>query len=165
VNELLDISRISAGKLTLEKVSVDLGEIVSLVLDRSAEELKRAGCEVRVDIQGPVRGTWDPMRIEQVVNNLLSNAIKYGEGKPIEIDVWREGTLAHLSVRDHGMGISTEDQRRIFQRFERAVSSRHFGGLGLGLWVARQMVEAHEGTIQVDSAPGRGARFNISLPT
>jgi signal transduction histidine kinase len=104
------------------------------------------------------------MRIEQVISNLLSNAVKYGPGKPIEIRVAPTGAMARVTVRDHGIGIAPEAVRRIFGRFERAVSLRHYGGMGLGLYVARQIAEAHAGTIRVDSRPGEGALFVLELP-
>jgi signal transduction histidine kinase len=109
-------------------------------------------------------GHWDGRRIEAVVANLLSNAIKFGEGKPIEITVDRSGDRAILIVADHGMGISLQDQLRVFQRFERAVSEQHFGGFGLGLWVVREVIESHGGTISVESSPGAGSIFRIDLP-
>jgi signal transduction histidine kinase len=99
-----------------------------------------------------------------VVTNLLANAIKYGEGKPIEVRLSREGDEAVLVVIDHGIGIAPDQQARIFDRFERAVSSRAFGGFGLGLWIAREIIEAHGGSIGVTSEPGRGSTFVVRLP-
>src|SRR5439155_15213342 len=100
----------------------------------------------------------------QVLSNLLSNALKYGPGRPIDVSVQAEGEKVTFSVVDRGMGIMEEDQRRIFRRFERAVSSRHYGGLGLGLYISRQIVEAHGGTIDVSSHVGEGSVFTVSLP-
>jgi signal transduction histidine kinase len=164
VDQLLDISRISAGKLTLERTTFDLAEAVKEIIDRSGEEVARAACPVAFSASGVVLGEWDRVRIEQIVTNLLGNAIKYGQGKPIEVAVDGEGDRARVRVKDFGIGISPADQERIFQRFERAVSSRHFGGLGLGLWVSRQLVEAHGGTIRVQSVPDQGAEFEVELP-
>jgi len=163
VNELLDISRISAGRLRLERGQMELGDAVREVLARHTDELAKNGCEVRFSSL-PAEGSWDRVRIEQIATNLLTNAIKYGKGKPIEVRVERDATSARLVVQDHGIGISPEDQLRIFQRFERAVSARHFGGLGLGLWIARQLVDAHGGTIRVTSSPNEGATFEVELP-
>lgn len=109
-------------------------------------------------------GRWDRMRLEQVVMNLLSNAMKYGEGKPIRVVVEAAGDTAVLAVSDRGIGIAAKDQERIFDRFERAVSVDHYGGLGLGLFVAKQLVEAMGGTIGVDSKEGCGATFTVRLP-
>jgi PAS domain S-box-containing protein len=164
VNELLDISRISAGRLRLERAPMDLAEAVREVVQRHSEELARNGCELHFTSTGDTTGSWDPVRVEQIATNLLTNAIKYGKGKPIEVRVTREGDSAHLVIADHGIGISPEDQQRVFQRFERAVSARHFGGLGLGLWIARQLIDAHGGTIRVSSEKDRGATFELTLP-
>jgi signal transduction histidine kinase len=104
------------------------------------------------------------MRVEQVVTNLLSNAIKYGAGRPIEIRVDGDENTARLTVRDRGIGIPPDHQARIFERFERAVSTSDYGGFGLGLWIVRQIVEAHGGQIHVTSTPGQGSAFTVELP-
>jgi signal transduction histidine kinase/CHASE1-domain containing sensor protein len=163
VSSLLDISRISAGRLDLELEEVDLAEIARDVATRFEDEARRAGCPLRISAAGAVVGRWDRMRIDQVVTNLLSNAIKYGPGKPVEVSVEEDGPRATLAVRDHGIGISEADQRRIFQRFERAVSKRNYGGFGLGLWIVRQIVEALGGSVHVQSAPGGGSLFTVVL--
>lgn len=109
-------------------------------------------------------GRWDRVRVEQVLTNLLGNAIKFGAGRPIEVTIEATPTRARIRVCDHGIGISSEDQSRIFGRFERAVSSRHFGGLGLGLYICAQIVRAHQGSLHVESEPGKGACFTVELP-
>jgi signal transduction histidine kinase len=109
-------------------------------------------------------GRWDKARIEQVVANLLSNAIKYGAGKPIEITVEADGTTARLTVADHGIGIAPDRVPRIFERFERAVSSLHYSGLGLGLYIVRRVLDALGGSVRVQSAAGEGATFIVELP-
>jgi two-component system sensor kinase FixL len=113
---------------------------------------------------GDTRGIWDRRRLEQVLRNLLSNALKYGEGKPVEISIEGRDANVRLVVRDQGIGIDSPDLQRIFDPFERAAPIEHFGGLGLGLYIVRHIVEAHGGTIEVSSKPGAGARFMISLP-
>jgi signal transduction histidine kinase/CHASE1-domain containing sensor protein len=163
VTSLLDISRISSGRLDLEIEEVDLAEIARDVAARFEDEARRVGCTVRLQAEQPVVGRWDRMRLDQVATNLLSNAIKYGAGKPVEVIVEGDGPRAILSVRDHGIGISEEDQRRIFQRFERAVSKRNYGGFGLGLWIVRQVVESLGGAVRVQSAPGGGSLFTVEL--
>jgi signal transduction histidine kinase/CHASE1-domain containing sensor protein len=163
VSSLLDISRISSGRLDLELEEVDLAEIARDVAARFEEESRRAACPLRISAPRPVVGRWDRMRLDQVVTNLLSNAIKYGPGKPVEVSVEVDGPRATLSVRDHGIGISEADQLRIFQRFERAVSKRNYGGFGLGLWIVRQIVEALGGSVHVQSAPGGGSLFTVVL--
>jgi signal transduction histidine kinase len=131
---------------------------------RMHEETARAGCAVTVSAAASVPGHFDRVRLEAVVQNLLSNAVKFGAGKPIEVRAWGEGGLAHLSVVDHGSGVRPEDRERIWGRFERAVPARHYGGLGLGLWMTRQVVEAHGGSIEVTDTPGGGATFTARLP-
>lgn len=164
VSELLDVSRIQAGTLSFELEEVELGQVVREVVEQLSPELERAGTPLRLDLEPRVRGRWDRLRLEQVLQNLLSNAAKYGEGKPIEVQVRQEGGTARLSVRDQGMGISPEDQSRIFGPFERATSSRHFGGLGLGLYIAQRIVRQLGGTIRLHSAVGHGATFIVELP-
>jgi signal transduction histidine kinase len=163
VSSLLDLSRITAGRLDLELEEVDLSALVREVAERFAEEARRSGCELVVDAPAPVVGRWDRLRLDQVATNLVSNAIKYGPGQPVEIRVSAAGGRALLSVRDRGIGISPSDQARIFERFERAVSDRNYGGFGLGLWIVRRVVEALGGSVRVESAPGEGATFVVEL--
>jgi signal transduction histidine kinase len=134
------------------------------VAERNADELARASCALGLHLEAGVTGTWDPLRIEQVVGNLIGNAIKYGAGKPIEVAVRSNGELAELQVSDRGLGIPKESQDRIFERFERAVSIRQYGGFGLGLYITRQIAEAHGGRIHVESESGHGATFVVELP-
>lgn len=164
VRELLDVSRITAGRLRLEREELDLAALAREVVPRFSEDLARAGCELRLDAPGPARGYWDRLRLEQVLQNLLSNAIKYGRGHPIEVRVGADAERAWLVVRDEGLGIAPEGQARLFQRFERLASERHYGGLGLGLWIVKQIVDALEGRILVESAPGKGSTFTVELP-
>ncbi len=163
VSSLLDISRISAGRLDLELEEVDLAQVVRDVSARFEDEARRAGCAVRLSAPEPAVGRWDRLRLDQVVTNLLSNAIKYGRGRSVEVSVESREGLATLTVRDHGIGISPADQRRIFERFERAVSKRNYGGFGLGLWIVRQIVESLGGTVRVESVPGEGSTFQVEL--
>jgi signal transduction histidine kinase len=111
-----------------------------------------------------VSGRWDPLRIEQVIGNLLLNASKFGEGKPITITVEGDPDQARVVVTDRGIGISPPDQARVFERFERAVAAGSVVGLGLGLYIARQIVEAHGGRIELQSAIGEGSTFIVELP-
>lgn len=164
VNRLLDISRITSDRLDLEREPMDLTGLVREVIKRSQQELQRAGCEVQLHADGPVMGVWDKTRLDQVFTNLLSNASKYGAGKPIRVVISQEGGHAVLCIQDQGIGIAPDDQARIFQRFERAVSTNNYGGFGLGLWIVRQIVEASGGRITVDSQPGKGATFRVQLP-
>ncbi|MDC0677611.1 AAA family ATPase [Sorangium atrum] len=163
-NELLDVTRLNAGHLTLARAPVDLAALAREVFERMKQQLADARCPTKLDLEGPVVGDWDASRMEQVLINLLSNAIKYGAGGPVHVVVRDEGDRARLVVRDHGMGIAEADQTRIFERFERAVSVRNFGGLGLGLYIVRWIVTSHGGTIRVESKPGAGATFIVELP-
>jgi len=164
VDSLLDVSRIASGRLQLHPEACDLADVARDMVARDAEAARRAGCELRCHGEPPILGVWDRVRIEQILANLLSNAMKYGPGNPIEVTVAAAGETATIAVRDHGIGISQADAERIFGRFERAVSVRHYGGLGLGLYITRQIAEAHGGTIRVTSEPGAGALFVVELP-
>jgi PAS domain S-box-containing protein len=164
IDNLLDVSRISSGRLTLQPEDVDLAEVLRDVAARFADQISASGSKLDLTVTGPVIGHWDRLRLEQVVTNLLTNAIKYGRGRPLQAVC--EGTPTHglVRIRDHGIGIDPEQLTRIFGRFERAVSARSYGGLGLGLYIARQIVDAHGGRIEVESRPGEGSLFTIELP-
>ncbi len=164
VENLLDVSRVSAGRLTLAPERTDFAAQVRGSLERFAEEAARRGSELRLDLPASVPGYWDPLRLGQIIDNLVSNALKYGEGRQIDISLTAERGLARLTVRDRGISIKPEDQARIFERFERAVSVRKFGGLGLGLWVVRELVTKMGGEITVRSSPGEGSTFRVTLP-
>ncbi|NNC06176.1 HAMP domain-containing histidine kinase [Corallococcus exiguus] len=164
VDSLLDVSRITAGRLRLELEELDLASVAAEILYRFSAAAAQAGTELGLEAPVPVVGRWDRLRLEQVVTNLVSNALKYGAGHPVIVSVEAQGTLARLAVKDHGIGIAPDDLARIFERFERAVSDRHYGGLGLGLYITRQIVEAFGGTVRAVSTPGEGATFLLELP-
>jgi PAS domain S-box-containing protein len=164
VNDLLDISRIAAGRLELRLAEVDLAAVVREVAAGFGPTLAEAGCPLTLRADAPAVGRWDRARLEQVVTNLVSNAVKYGRRRPVEVTVTAEGGAARLTVRDHGIGIAPEDRERIFGRFERAVSATEYGGLGMGLYIVRQLVGALGGSVRVESEPGQGAAFTVELP-
>jgi signal transduction histidine kinase len=164
INELLDVSRIAAGKLPLVPEEFDLSALAREVIDRFQQEAHAAGCALEVEAEMPVVGYWDRMRLDQVLTNLLTNAMKYGRGHPIEVSIEGEPARARIVVADHGIGIAPEHQARIFERFERAASPREFGGLGLGLWIVARVVHESGGTVRVQSELGQGARFVVELP-
>ncbi|HEX8950203.1 MAG TPA: GAF domain-containing sensor histidine kinase, partial [Polyangia bacterium] len=164
VDALLDVSRIQAGRLELQREPTELGAIAREVVALLADDAKRAGCDVQLAADEEVRGEWDRARLDQVITNLVSNAIKYGAGAPIRIAVRTVGGRARLTVRDEGIGVPAAERSRIFERFERAVSAKHYGGLGLGLYIARSIVAAHGGTIAVESGPQAGTQFVVELP-
>ncbi len=164
LHNLLDLSRLSSGKLALEVARVDLAQLVREVVERHSEQAAEAGCPLRLEASPHLEGWWDPLRVERVVTNLLSNAMKFGRGQPVEVRLEHVGAKARLTVRDHGVGIPAEAQRRIFERFEREKSAGQHAGFGLGLYIVRQLVEAHGGSIRVQSTPGEGAAFIVELP-
>jgi signal transduction histidine kinase len=163
VESLLDVTRITANCMKLSREPMDLAEVAAKMVSHAGILALQAETELVLHAESAV-GNWDRFRVETVISNLLSNAIKFGAGKPVEVSVAASGGVARLAVTDRGAGISPEDQARIFEKFERAVPERHYGGFGLGLWISRQIVEAHHGTIQVTSAPGKGSTFVVELP-
>jgi signal transduction histidine kinase len=165
ISDLLDVTRIERGPLPLRLETVDLAALTVEALARSRPELTKAGCEVRVTgVDRPIVGRWDPQRVDQILVNLLSNAAKFGKERPIEVCLEEIEGRARLSVTDHGIGIDLRQQAHIFNRFARGVSALHYGGLGLGLYICRRIVDAHGGVIGVRSEPGHGATFTVELP-
>jgi len=163
IDDLLDVSRIASGRLELDLEQIDLARVVQDAGTRFQDEAARLGCALTITAPQAVSGRWDKNRLEQVVTNLMSNALKYGEGKPVELTV-EAGDRARLLVRDRGICISPADQARIFERFERATSTRNFGGIGLGLWIVKEIVAALDGDVRVESDVGAGATFIVELP-
>jgi signal transduction histidine kinase len=165
IDDLLDLTRIRAKRFRLDTAPVDLAAVVREVLDHHRAEVLAVGCTLSVETPAPVHGSWDRRRLEQVVANLLTNAVKYAPGSPIEVRVHGGEAEATIAVRDHGPGIPVEHQERIFRPFERAPRARGGpAGLGLGLYIVRQIVEAHGGSVTLASAPGRGTTFTVTLP-
>ncbi|MFY0580710.1 GAF domain-containing sensor histidine kinase [Cystobacter fuscus] len=164
MDALLDITQMTAGRLELKRQKVDLVELVRGAVGTLDEELRQNGVRMRVHAEGHVEGSWDRLRLEQVIDNLLSNAVKYGKGQPVDLTVCTDGTTAKLVVRDQGVGIAPEDQERLFERFERVRLDRDVNGYGVGLWIVRRVVEAHAGRVFVESRLGEGASFTVLLP-
>lgn len=164
IEDMLDVSRIRTGKLSIRPSRFDLSQLVANLLESFSAQITAAQSPVSFASQGPVIGIWDEFRIEQVVANLLTNALRYGARSPIEIRVYSVGSEARVDVRDQGIGISEENQKRIFQQFERVSAKHVVAGLGLGLFISEQIVSAHGGTITVQSAEGQGSLFRVCLP-
>jgi PAS domain S-box-containing protein len=164
VERLLDVSRIAGGRLQLSPERFDLASLVRQATDDFRESAATAGSDIQVEAPPQVMVSWDRLRIEQVVVNLLSNAVKYGRGRPIRVQLTAAQDRIHLAIADEGIGIAPEDMERIFSRFGRVAPVRNYGGLGLGLYIAKHIVEAHGGTIEVASRPGQGSTFLIDLP-
>jgi PAS domain S-box-containing protein len=163
IEALLDVSRIATGNLALNRESFDLVAAARDVIDRVREAAIRARCEISLRAERPIVGVWDRLRIEQVLTNLISNAIKYAAGTAIDVVLRGDGDAAVVVVRDHGPGMPEADLERIFGRFERA-NSTSYGGMGLGLYIARQIAEAHGGTVAARNVEGGGASFEVRLP-
>lgn len=161
---MLAPSRLTAYGFEPKLERVDLSEIIREVLAREADQLAWRRCPVEFARSGPVVGLWDRGLLDQIFSNLLSNAMKYGHGKPISVTLKTTKASAFLGVRDEGIGIAAEDQGRIFEKFERAATIETGASLGLGLWIAREMVLALGGAIRVQSAIGAGSTFVVELP-
>ncbi len=164
VATLIDVSRITSGRVQLSRQLSDLVEIARAAAERLAEDLARSGSSLAFERQGPVWGNFDVSRVDQVLTNLLANAIRYGRGKGIVMGVAGQRDSARFWVRDQGIGIPAEHQARIFQRYERAAPSTSYAGLGLGLWISHQLVEAMGGTIVVRSEVDVGSVFTVEIP-
>ena len=164
IEDMLDVSRIRTGKLSIRPNRFDLVQLVSNLLQNFAQQIDAAETEVLFTAPEPVEGHWDEFRIEQVVSNLITNALRYGGRSPVKVRVYREGDEARIEVEDNGIGISAENQKRIFQQFERVSAKTVVAGLGLGLFISEQIVAAHGGSIVVESEINEGALFRVCLP-
>jgi signal transduction histidine kinase len=169
IDDMLDVARLRRGALSIELKPADLGALARRVVDGMAQQAEAA--DARIDLRvlphedARIEGMWDAFRIEQVLTNLLTNAMRYGGGGLIEVRVQARGGMAELSVRDRGPGIPPEDHARIFEQFERSADGRrHAAGLGLGLYITREIARRHGGDVTVESAPGEGALFRVRLP-
>jgi signal transduction histidine kinase len=161
---LLDVSRITAGQLRLELETVDLSGVVDDVVEGLAPDAERLRTPLRSDVAPGIIGWWDRAALEQIASNILANALRYGAGKPVSVRLAADDRRVTLAVEDEGIGISEADRARIFQPFERVASERAGGGFGLGLWITRQLVHALGGEIGVESRPGEGSLFTVTLP-
>ncbi|MFJ2484659.1 ATP-binding protein [Pseudomonas sp. NPDC087639] len=164
IEDMLDVSRIRTGKLSIRPNRFDLVQLVGNLLQNFAQQIEAAETTVSFEADMPLEGCWDEFRIEQVISNLLTNALRYGGRSLIQVRVYRQGNEARVEVQDHGIGISEENQKRIFQQFERVSAKTVVAGLGLGLFISEQIVAAHGGSIVVESEINEGALFRVCLP-
>ncbi|MCP3099767.1 HAMP domain-containing histidine kinase [Myxococcus sp. K15C18031901] len=165
VENVLDVSFFTSGDLALRRERVDLAELVEEVVSRHLSEAARVGTSLELKrTSHPVPGWLDRRRVEQALSNLLVNAIKFGAGSAVDVALWQVGDRARLTVRDRGIGVPPEAVERIFAPFERAVSVHEYGGLGLGLYLVRRIVEAHGGSVRLIDEDGVGATFVLELP-
>ncbi len=164
IDALLDVSRIHAGRLELNPEPVDLGALVREVAERFEPEGAGAGTPLTLSLPREAHGHWDRLRLDQVLTNLVSNAMKYGRGGPVQVTLSSTEAHVRLDVRDAGIGIASEHLPRLFHRFERAVAGRDYHGVGLGLWIVREVVEAMGGHVTVRSELGVGSTFTVVLP-
>lgn len=161
---LLSVSRISTGELVLNRKQIDMSQLVQSVIERCQVESKKSGCQINFAGEPDVIGFWDKMMLEQIVMSIFTNAIKYGAGKPVEVTVSKVGGRARLVVRDYGIGITEENYNKIFEKFGRVASVRHLGGIGLGLYICKEYISVHNGTIHVESKINQGSTFTVELP-
>lgn len=169
IDDMLDVTRLRSGALSIQPKPVDLSAMAARVVESLGQQAETVGSTITLNAAAPVLGVWDEFRIEQVLTNLLTNALRYGGGKPVQVDVGAATSgatpTAFMAVQDGGMGIAPQDQQRIFEQFERTDDSKKkVAGLGLGLYITRQIVRAHGGEIGVESTPGAGAVFRVTLP-
>lgn len=162
--DMVDVSKISLGKLDMQVSLLNFSMLAEETAKGLSEALAEAGSQLTIEMRPGVFVEGDSFRLEQVIVNLLVNSLKYGSGKPVRISLTGRDQDAVLEVEDLGIGLAKTDQARVFQRFERAVSSRDISGLGLGLFICKYIVEAHHGKIEVVSELGKGARFSVKIP-
>ena len=164
IDDMLDVSRMKSGTLSIRPAKVELMALLERVVNDLSLQAAAAGSNVVLAPHHPVEGFWDEFRIEQVVVNLLTNAMRYGGGGAVEVSVHDEGCNVRIAVRDHGKGIAPDFIDRIFEPYERGAKSGEPKGLGLGLYISRQLAVSHGGQLTVESTPGQGACFSLTLP-
>ncbi|GGB97619.1 hybrid sensor histidine kinase/response regulator [Oxalicibacterium flavum] len=163
IDDMVDVSRIRSGKLSIRPSETELSDLLKRIVSDLSHQAASANCDVALQADTVAHGVWDEFRVEQIIVNLLTNAFRYGSGKPVVVTLKTNPLHAEISVRDHGNGITAADQHRIFEPFERA-TTKVGSGLGLGLYIARQLAEAHGGALGVESVYGEGATFTLKLP-
>ncbi|MYN04269.1 response regulator [Pseudoduganella sp. DS3] len=164
IDDMLDVSRIRSGKLSIRPGRVHLEALLQRVVGDLSHQASDMHGELRLTIVQPVAGCWDEFRVEQVIVNLITNALRYGGGKPVEVRLHADSANARIDVIDQGDGIPEDVLPKIFEPFERGQADKVPAGLGLGLYISRQLAEAHNGTLTVRSKPHEGSTFTFTLP-
>ncbi|MEJ7928606.1 hybrid sensor histidine kinase/response regulator [Ramlibacter sp. AN1015] len=164
LDDILDVSRIRTGRLAMAPCEMDLSALVRRAVEAMSEQARASDTPLGVEAPPHLPIVGDEVRLEQVLTNLLTNALRYGGGRPVQVTLRQQTGEAVISVKDQGPGIAPADQERIFGQFERTSSAGTVQGLGLGLFISQQLVHAHGGRIHVQSAPGKGSEFMVSLP-
>jgi signal transduction histidine kinase len=164
IENLMDVSRIRLDRIDLNATTFDLSDVVREVLEQFGPQIQDANCKLEASLESGIEGSWDRLRLVQVMTNLISNACKYARGANLKVQTSRAGNQAMLVVADSGPGIKNENQGRLFERFERLGNESSIGGLGLGLFITKRLVDAHHGNIAVESEEGMGTKFIVRLP-
>ena len=164
IDGMLDVSRIRNNRLSIRPRPTELCAVVNRAVSQLSSQAAAAASSIAVRTGEPIQGHWDEFRIEQVIVNLLRNALHHGEKRPVEISLSTVPGSARIDIRDQGKGIPVHDQKRIFEQFERGQHSAGQAGFGLGLYISRQLVEAHGGTLDLLSHEGKGSNFRVTLP-
>ena len=161
-NDLLNVSLIITGRFKMEPEELEITALLRHKIDQFSQKSHKS--EIMFHSDQEIEGKWDKIRLEQVITNLLTNAIKYGSGKPIEVKAEKTNSKAVISIRDQGVGIPKDQQKTIFEKFQRSATAKNFEGLGIGLYISNQIIRAQQGSIKVKSKPGKGSVFIVKLP-
>lgn len=164
VEDMFDVSNLAENNMTMNFEYFNLEELLDDILGRATQKMKELKMNLKVGINAPVMVRWDSFRVEQVLFNLLSNAILYGRNSQIEFKASTGGGYVYISVKDMGQGISREKQKDIFNKYDSGSLNREISGLGLGLYLAKEIIELHGGKITVESALNKGSTFHIQVP-
>lgn len=164
IDDMLDVSRMRSGKLSIRPTQVQLMSLLERIVSDLSLQAATTGSSLTLQPHDPVSGCWDEFRVEQVIVNLLTNALRYGGGQPVQVSVEQVGECVRIDVRDGGKGIAPGDLERIFEPFERGARNGEPKGLGLGLYISRQLAISHSGELRVTSVAGEGSTFSLMLP-
>ena len=164
IDDMLDVSRMRSGKLSIRPTQVQLMSLLERIVSDLSLQAATTGSSLTLQPHDPVSGCWDEFRVEQVIVNLLTNALRYGGGQPVQVSVEQMGECVRIDVRDGGKGIAPGDLERIFEPYERGARNGEPKGLGLGLYISRQLAISHSGELRVTSSPGEGSTFSLMLP-